>query len=32
VAAAYAGLILTLSIVSTVLFLWLLPTREEQQP
>lgn len=30
VAAAYAGLILLLSIVSTVLFLWLLPTREEQ--
>jgi multiple sugar transport system permease protein len=32
VAAAYAGLILTLSIVSTILFLWLLPTKEEQQP
>jgi multiple sugar transport system permease protein len=31
VAAAYAGLILILSIVSTLLFLWLLPTREEQQ-
>lgn len=32
VAAAYAGLILILSIVSTILFLVLLPTREEQQP
>ena len=31
VAAAYAGLILILSIVSTILFLVLLPTREEQQ-
>ncbi len=31
VAAAYAGLILTLSIASTILFLWLLPTKEEQQ-
>lgn len=30
VAAAYAGFILLLSIVSTVLFLWLVPTREEQ--
>lgn len=30
VAAAYAGLILTLSIGATALFLWLLPTREEQ--
>jgi multiple sugar transport system permease protein len=30
VAAAYAGLILLLSIISTILFLWLLPTREEQ--
>src|SRR5918992_2579023 len=30
VAAAYAGLILVLSIGSTILFLWLLPTREEQ--
>jgi multiple sugar transport system permease protein len=30
VAAAYAGLILILSITSTILFLWLLPTREEQ--
>jgi multiple sugar transport system permease protein len=30
VAAAYAGLILLLSITSTILFLWLLPTREEQ--
>jgi hypothetical protein len=30
VAAAYAGVILILSIVSTILFLWLLPTREEQ--
>jgi multiple sugar transport system permease protein len=31
VAAAYAGLILLLSITSTLLFLWLLPTREEQR-
>jgi multiple sugar transport system permease protein len=31
VAAAYASLILLLSIVSTILFLWLLPVREEQQ-
>ena len=31
VAAAYAGVILLLSIVSTILFLWLLPTREEQR-
>jgi multiple sugar transport system permease protein len=31
VAAGYAGLILILSIASTLLFLWLLPTREEQQ-
>ena len=31
VAAAYAGLILILSISSTLLFLWLLPTRDEQQ-
>jgi multiple sugar transport system permease protein len=30
VAASYAGLILMLSIVATILFLWLLPTREEQ--
>jgi multiple sugar transport system permease protein len=30
VAAAYAGLILILSIGATALFLWLLPTREEQ--
>ena len=30
VAAAYAGLILALSIGATALFLWLLPTREEQ--
>lgn len=30
VAAAYAGLILLLSISGTLLFLWLLPTREEQ--
>ncbi len=30
VAAAYAALILILSITSTILFLWLLPTREEQ--
>jgi multiple sugar transport system permease protein len=31
VAAAYAGVILVMSIASTLLFLWLLPTREEQQ-
>jgi multiple sugar transport system permease protein len=31
VAAAYASVILLLSIVSTILFLWLLPVREEQQ-
>jgi multiple sugar transport system permease protein len=31
VAAAYAGLILLLSLVSTILFLVLLPTREEHQ-
>jgi multiple sugar transport system permease protein len=31
VAAAYAALILLLSILSTVLFLWLVPVREEQQ-
>ena len=31
VAAAYAGVVLFLSIASTLLFLWLLPTREEQQ-
>lgn len=31
VAAAYAALILLLSIVSTLLYLWLVPTREEQQ-
>jgi len=31
VAAAYAGLILLLSLFSTVLFLVLLPTREEHQ-
>lgn len=30
VAAAYASFILLLSILSTVLFLWLVPTREEQ--
>ena len=30
VAAAYAGFILVLSIVSTLLFLWLLPARQEQ--
>jgi len=30
VAAAYAAFILVLSITSTILFLWLLPTREEQ--
>jgi multiple sugar transport system permease protein len=31
VAASYAGVVLVLSIASTLLFLWLLPTREEQQ-
>jgi multiple sugar transport system permease protein len=31
VAAAYAGVILILSIVSTIMFLWLLPVREEQR-
>lgn len=31
VAAAYAGLILLLSILSTLLFLWLLPTRDEER-
>jgi multiple sugar transport system permease protein len=31
VAAAYAGVILILSIASTIMFLWLLPTRAEQQ-
>jgi multiple sugar transport system permease protein len=31
VAAAYAAVILLLSIVSTILFLWFLPTREEQR-
>ncbi len=31
VAAAYAGLILILSIFSTLLFLWLLPVREEHK-
>lgn len=31
VAAAYAALILALSIVSTILILWLVPVREEQQ-
>jgi len=31
VAAAYAGLILVLSICSTIFFLWLLPVREEHQ-
>jgi multiple sugar transport system permease protein len=30
VAAAYAGLILLLSIAATIAFLWLLPTHEEQ--
>ncbi|HLU37245.1 MAG TPA: ABC transporter permease subunit, partial [Thermomicrobiales bacterium] len=30
VAAAYAALILLLSILSTVLFLWLVPVRKEQ--
>lgn len=29
VAASYAGLILLLSVVATVIYLWLLPTREE---
>lgn len=32
VAAAYSGFILILSVLSTLLFLWLLPTREEQSP
>jgi multiple sugar transport system permease protein len=31
VAAAYAGLILLLSVISTIFFLWLLPVREEHQ-
>jgi multiple sugar transport system permease protein len=31
VAAAYAGLILLLSIASTLVFLWMLPTREEER-
>jgi multiple sugar transport system permease protein len=31
VAAAYAGLILILSIAATLVFLWLLPTKEEEQ-
>jgi multiple sugar transport system permease protein len=31
VAAAYASVILVLSIVSTILFLWLLPVRHEEQ-
>lgn len=30
VAAAYAGLILLLSVIATILYLWLLPTREER--
>jgi multiple sugar transport system permease protein len=30
VAASYAGLILLLSVTATVIYLWLLPTREEQ--
>jgi multiple sugar transport system permease protein len=30
VAASYAGLIMLLSVVATILYLWLLPTREEQ--
>ena len=30
VAASYAGLILLLSVAATVIYLWLLPTREEQ--
>jgi len=30
VAASYAGLILLLSVMATILYLWLLPTREEQ--
>ena len=30
VAASYAGLILFLSVIATILYLWLLPTREEQ--
>lgn len=31
VAAAYAGLILLLSVIATLFFLWLLPVREEHQ-
>lgn len=31
VAAAYAGLILLLSIASTLVFLWVLPTRDEER-
>ena len=31
VAAGYAGLILLLSLMATLLYLWLLPTREEHQ-
>ena len=30
VAASYAGLILLLSVTATIIYLWLLPTREEQ--
>ncbi|HUG48488.1 MAG TPA: sugar ABC transporter permease [Candidatus Limnocylindria bacterium] len=30
VAASYAGLILLLSVMATILYLWLLPTREER--
>jgi multiple sugar transport system permease protein len=30
VAASYAGLILILSVLATILYLWLLPTREER--
>lgn len=30
VAASYAGLILLLSVIATLLYLWLLPTREER--
>ncbi len=30
VAAAYAGLILLLSVTATIIYLWLLPTREER--
>lgn len=30
VAASYAGLILLLSVVATILYLWMLPTREEE--